>query len=215
MNNDLYYLYGVYLGDGHIDYDNYAYQFIITAEDEDLCCRCNEICNSIIGRSGTISLEESYYKLVVCSKDLCNKILDIFCTNPDYNKADKIEKKSKLPKLINEQQKHSFVRGLMDSDGWISERANGKYTKYEIGFKNTSLLTPAIYEIMKSIGLKCNKLDYNPAPKRYDKPCKARWTWTINTRNFIEVLGFGIARKVGLSYKYLEYINNGHAKKNS
>jgi hypothetical protein len=93
----------------------------------------------------------------------------------------------------------------MDSDGWISERKNGMYTKYEVGFKNTSMLSSSIYEMMKMSNLQCNKLEFRKS-KRYNKECKSVWTWTINTRSFLNEIGFGIERKCSIGNKYFQYI---------
>ena len=71
MNEDCleykwYYLIGVYFGDGHVDYHDGGYQFIVTAEDKDLCTNCAVICDDLINKSGRVTRVDNYHKLVVC-----------------------------------------------------------------------------------------------------------------------------------------------------
>ncbi len=202
---EFYYLLGAYWGDGHIYYNKSSrgssHQFSIVSEDEDFCQLCSQVCLEYAGKSGAVKfINNSYYKLVVCSKDLCNSILAHTCSVSDYYVADRYQKKSRLPVLPDLGCQKSFIRGLMDSDGWISKRKNGKYIKYEVGFKNSSLMSPAIYELMTKSGLNCGKLTYREGVvshrngKHYNKS-KAQWCWTITPRNYITTIGFSIERK--------------------
>jgi len=125
--------------------------------------------------------------------------------------TDNLQRKGCLPNLNDKLEKIYFIKGLMDSDGWISKRKNGKYIKYEIGFKNTSLLSPRIYDLMSNVGLQCGKLNYKTC-FRYNKKTKPVWTWTINPGNYISKVGFSIARKKTLLKSYFEDRN---AKKNT
>ena len=212
-SENFYYLLGAYWGDGHVYYSKLkrgsSHQFTIVSEDEDFCQICSQIVYDHVGKYGTIKLIENYYKLVVCSKDLCVSILSHTCSVENYYLADKYQKKLRLPIFPGLEYKKSFIRGLMDSDGWISRRKNGKYIKYEIGFKNTSVLSPAIYDLMIKFGLSCNKLDYREGVishrkgKQYNKS-KAQWCWTITPRNYITMVGFSIARKQSLCQRFLE-----------
>lgn len=131
-----FYLLGAYWGDGHVYYAKHkrgsSHQFSIVSEDEDFCQTCSDIVYKRQGKYGTIKLIDNYYKLVVCCKDLCNSILDHTCSVADYYSADRYQKKAQLPIFPSTEHKKSFVRGLMDSDGWISKRKNGKYIKYEV-----------------------------------------------------------------------------------
>ncbi len=121
----------------------------------------------------------------------------------------KYQKKSRLPTFPDLECKRSFIRGLMDSDGWISKRRNGKYIKYEVGFKNSSLLSPSIYNLMLELGLSCNKLVFTEGiasyrnGKQYEKS-RAQWSWTITPRNYITTVGFSIARKQLLCQEFLK-----------
>ncbi len=214
-----FYLLGAYWGDGHIYYAKHkrgsSYQFSIVSEDKDFCQICSNIIYDRHNKRGTIKLIDNYYKLVVCSKDLCSSILSHTCSIPDYYSADRYQKKSRLPNFPDIEHKKYFVRGLMDSDGWISKRKNGKYTKYEVGFKNSSVLSPSIHELMLELGLSCSKLVFREGVasyrngKQYDK-CRAQWSWTITPRNYIMTVGFSIARKKKLCQQFLK--DRGHSK---
>lgn len=208
-----FYLLGAYWGDGHIYYAKHrsgsSHQFSIVSEDEDFCQICSQIVYDCHEKHGTIKLIDNYYKLVVCSKDLCNSILAYTCSVVDYYSADRYQKKSRLPVFPDVEHKKSFIRGLMDSDGWISKRKNGKYTKYEVGFKNSSLLTPAIYDLMMESGLSCGKLAFREGVasyrngKQYNKS-RSQWSWTITPLNYIATVGFSIARKKSLGQEFLK-----------
>lgn len=204
MNKDFAYLIGAYLGDGHIQYSrtgsSTSHQFSITSEDRDFCKRCSKITKEINDKPGCITKVQNYYKLVVCSKPLCNMILEHTCSKSDYYEADHISKKSHLPELSTFDIQQEFLIGLMDADGWIRETINGKYMKYEVGFKNTACWSPNIYEMMEKLGIKCSKLNY----QKNGKYCKNTYSWTINPRDYAKALGFHIERKNILLKKYIE-----------
>ena len=207
MKSELAYLTGSYFGDGHVDYKNYAYQFILVSEDLDFLVYNSKICEEQFGKSGKITPVKNYFKLVVCSKVICNFLLSQCCTET-FKKANKFEKKGKLPTLETDEEKTKFIQGLMDADGWISKRPNGKYTKYEIGFKNTSTLSPSIYEMMLNLGLSCTKISHRNGDFsiRNGKHCQASpfWSWYITPHNYISKVGFHINRKKELSKQFLK-----------
>lgn len=212
LNSDISYLFGSYFGDGHVDYKRHAYQFIMTSEDNDFLVYNSQIVNNTFGKPGSITPVNNHFKLVVCSKDLCTFILDHFCSIPDYSEADRYHRKGKLPDMSSLDVK-SFFQGLMDADGWISRRKNGKYWKYEIGFKNSSVLTPEIYRNMKDYGLSCTKLSKIRGKTRTKigktyKRSKDSWEWYITPYDYISKIGFRILRKQKLANRYL--IDRGH-----
>jgi len=213
FKDEWYYLAGVYFGDGHIYYADCSYQFTVVSEDLDLCTNCSRITNKLFNSPGTISFSGGCNKLVVCSKSLCDALLDCMSSGKycNYKKLSKIEKKNKLPEFSSTEERDSFITGLMDSDGWISKRKNGIYTKYEIGFKNTNILTPTLYEVFSDIGIKCNKLNFcqEKTLLRNGKLSheKAQWNWTMNIPSFLTKAHFGISRKINLCLEYTDYIN--------
>lgn len=206
---DICYLLGAYLGDGHCYYVRSSYQFTLTTEDRDFCEECSKICLEEFGNGGTISQVQNHFKLVVCSKELCDFILSAMCSNSDFYSASAKEKKSILPPFATINSKMHFLSGLMDSDGWIREAANGKYLKYEIGFKNTSQLSPSIYEMMQSIGMKCGKI----VNKLVDGT--PTWLWTITPSDFVKHCRFRIQRKNKLLNDYVQSRNNTTKRSNN
>ncbi len=92
----MFYLLGAYWGDGHIYYTKTkkrsSHQFSIVTEDEDFCQICSHIIYEHNNKYGTIKLIKNYYKLVVCSKNLCNSVLDRTCSIRDYYSADELPK---------------------------------------------------------------------------------------------------------------------------
>ena len=201
MDNDLAYLCGAYFGDGHIYYRHMYYQFSVVSSDKDLCDICSCICLSHFGNAGRVFKVMNYYKLVVCSKQLCDYILEQFCTTDEFFTSDRYQRKGFIPPFSDSEKKH-FIAGLMDSDGCISKKKNGKYIKYDTSFGNTSLLTPEIYKIMIDIGLDCGKLIEKEGTVRiangkvYNKS-KNAFTWSINTNSYASV-GFRVKRKQDL-----------------
>ena len=202
MEKNFAYLVGAYLGDGHVYYSKQkrgsSHQFSIVSEDRDFCRICSDIVKEKFSKGGTITKIDNYYKLVVCSKALCTDILALTCGNDDYYMATAEEKKEILPDWEDIDCFKEFIKGLMDSDGWIREAVNGRYLKYEIGFKNTAPWTEQIYEIMQDrLKLSCGKL-YKTTIDR----CKPSLSWTINPQDYHKNLGFRIKRKSELLEKY-------------
>lgn len=183
----------------------YSYQFVVVSEDYDLCENCSEICSKHFNKKGKISevKKHNYYRFRICSKDVCDFVLSYFCSIADFKIADRYQRKSKMISFSSYEQKKHFIQGLMDSDGWISKRKNGKYTKYEVGFKNTSVITPKIYNLMKEMGLNCSRLSFYKV-SRYGKNTKPVWTWTIHPGDYITKVGFGIQRKMKLCNEYIQ-----------
>jgi len=208
MNKETAYLIGAYLGDGHIYYQKTSrgtsHQFSITSEDRDFCLICSNIVENQYGKKGRISKVDNYYKLVVCDKEVCNAVLKLTCSNPNYYEATKYEKKSHIPKLQPSEEKE-FIIGLMDADGWVRETVNGKYMKYEVGFKNTASWTKQIYQIIRETGTKCSKI-YSVANAL---------SWTITPKDYIKHFGFRIKRKTQLLQRYKENRSRNSIKRGS
>lgn len=204
MDKDFAYLIGAYLGDGHIQYSKNdrgsSHQFTITSSDEDFCSQCSEICKRLVDKAGSIKKVNNYYKLVVCSKELCDMVLDETCWTSDRYEADHIAKKSILPNITDYVAQQSLVIGLMDADGWIRETVNGKYMKYEIGFKNTAMWSPDVYKVIEGIGVKCSKFNLAKGGKYH----KSIYSWTMNPKDYAKNLGFRIERKKRMLDEYLK-----------
>lgn len=146
MNKELAYLFGVYLGDGHISVDGVKndgskyYKFELSSIDKDfveftLNCvkKINSNCNAniYVKYPGNFLLDGKKYKR--------QKVYRIGCGFTEYASLFKEETNNKhhIPYLIWNASldiKRWFVAGIMDSDGWISHncRKDGRYF-YSIG----------------------------------------------------------------------------------
>lgn len=176
-----------------------------------MCENSSKITNQYFGSPGTMKTvkgkyehSEPHYSLTVCNKELCNCLLDNFCANNKYYSATCIEKKSKLPDFPDIDCKKAFISGLFDSDGWI--RQVGKDDrKYEIGFKNTSLLSREIYDLMSTV-VRCRKFVSKECICRFTgRKLKPNYTWTIHPFDFFNAgLIFRVQRKQNMVLKYME-----------
>jgi hypothetical protein len=212
MDIDFAYLLGAYLGDGNIYYrKNYHkrnyYQFILATEDIDFCQECSRISNNIFNKTGKITKVKNYYKLVICSKLLCDTILKETSSAEYYENATYLEKKHHFPNFINNDLRISFLSGLMDADGWIGKRKNGKYTKYDVGFKNTALWTSEIYNMFIQMGLKCGKLNKKDNTEKNGNKLKDYYCFSINAQDYISKIGFRCQRKKDISMEYYKYLS--------
>ena len=186
------YLLGVTLGDGCLYYGKNVYQFSVVSEDLDLCEKCQSICLSLFNKSGTIkpiykNNHLSYYKLVVCSKKIVDYLHDL----------------TKGKTILPEIDDLDLIRGLMDTDGWISEvHAKDGYIRYRVGFKNIAHWTPYFHALLQKNGVKVGKLSYR-AVYRYKKRNQDVYVFSINTKDYCNKVGFGIHRKQEIARKAL------------
>ena len=195
---DFAYLIGSLLGDGCLYVGKNSYQFSITSEDYDFCEKCYNIVNNLFNKKGRIKAVEkngqiSYYQLVICSKQIVYFLKEI------------TEDKKKIPKFINKNKdfKKSFCQGLMDSDGWISKvNASDGYIRYRVGFKNISYWTNEFKDILKSLGVRTGKM----RKQSNIRSLKSAFTFTINTFDYCEKIGFRIDRKKSLQTRYKDGI---------
>lgn len=107
------YLLGVIAGDGHLSANGYLE---VVANKQDIetlkLIKKNISPDNVIRQHGS---SKNCQKIIICSRVLCedvSKILDV----PLGKKSDKIT----LPNIEEKLLIH-FIRGLMDTDGWIKE----------------------------------------------------------------------------------------------
>ena len=193
-NLDLCYLLGAFLGDGCAYIGKSAYQFSITSEDEDFCIKCQNICQKLINKSGKIRVvfkenRVSYYQLVICSKELVLFLIE------------QTKNKSMIPMIVydNTENKRCFLRGIMDADGWISRvQPDDGYTRYRVGFKNIFNFTSDIFGLFRDCNIRTGILRAVDND-RGSKDIPFAYTFSINTHDYCEKLGFGIKRKTRVS----------------
>ena len=103
----------------------------------------------------------------------------------------------------------SFIRGIMDTDGWICKvNASDGYIRYRVGFKNTAWWTKEIHAILIKLNVKIGKL-IKRKNKRYGKATKDSFCITINTKDYINKIGFRLKRKQGIVKDALLFYKNG------
>jgi intein/homing endonuclease len=195
---DFAYLIGSLLGDGCLYVGKNSYQFSITSEDYDFCEKCQIIVNNLFDKQGRIKTVKknnsiSYYQLIICSKQIVYFLKEI------------TENKKKIPTFVykNKEYKKAFCQGLMDSDGWISRvNASDGYIRYRVGFKNISCWTSEFKDILNSLGVRTGKM----RKQSNIRSLKPAFTFTINTFDYCEKIGFRIDRKNKLKSEYKDGI---------
>jgi len=200
---DLAYLTGAFLGDGCI-YTNlkyHTYQFSITSSDRDLCEICQNIFKDYFNKSGRIKDiyrdgKYSYSQLVVCSKH----IVEFF---------DKLTNGRKIIPfdiLSNLEHVKELIKGLMDTDGWISKVSHAKdgYIRYRVGMSNTAKWVYDLQKMLKDHGVQTGNVrilqNYRNGIKNKDS-----FGIMINTEDYCNKIGFRIKRKQDLAQEYINY----------
>jgi len=192
---DFSYLIGSLLGDGCLYVGRNTYQFSITSEDYDFCEKCQIIVGNLFGKEGRIKTVRkdnkiSYYQLVVCSKDIVYFLKEI------------THDKKEIPLFIyrNKNFKRSFIQGLMDSDGWISKvNASDGYIRYRVGFKNISIWTNEFKDMFNTLNVRTGKM----RKVSNIRSSKKAFSFTINTFDYCDKIGFRIDRKIKISQEYM------------
>lgn len=90
------------------------------------------------------------------------------------------------------EQKKALIEGMMDSDGYISEREFDTYTRYEIGFGNTTrVMVEQLAALMRGLNVKVGAIG------EYKKgDYVSMWRINPNMRSFLEAgLNFHVERK--------------------
>lgn len=87
--------------------------------------------------------------------------------------------------------KREFLEGVLDSDGWISQRSNPNgNTQWMMGYGTTYSWTYDIKKMLQSFGVVCGKTREIPTKN------KVQLSFTINLQSFIESgFKFNIIRK--------------------
>jgi LAGLIDADG-like domain len=205
--DDLAYSFGFFLGDGSFgiskrerDGNTYFESFIVFADsDADTVARVNQELTKIFGRSYSVLERDTpkgtrMYQLVIRRDDVVNMfgLLTAFRMRiPQYyfgaERVIKIE----------------FLRGCLDTDGYISERDFGSYKRWSVGFANTNLsLVQGVAAIMQSLGVQVGKI--GESRKGEYRSC---YRISPNIKSFLEAgLGFYSARKAQKLQNYMNYV---------
>ena len=146
------YLLGIIAGDGHISKN---YQVLeIVANNQDLSTL--ELFRSYISPDNIVkshSSSENCSKILICSVSICKDICRHLMIKSG-KKSDKII----LPSLPEDLMFH-FIRGLLDSDGWVKElKIDDRGRKCFYSSTSVKILQQ-IQELLKNIGIKLNPIN--------------------------------------------------------
>lgn len=141
------YILGVYMGDGYIYQRGKSYSFGIEVIDFDFIQKVQNTLTELIGYQPEIRKREDregMYRL--CCSDLIFKKMKEDTGN-----------KNMFPEYINDwnkEEKGEFIKGLMDSEGWISKRVNSNGNRnFQMGFTCKSSWTYDLHRMMNEIGI--------------------------------------------------------------
>jgi hypothetical protein len=115
--------------------------------------------------------------------------------------------KTRLPTLDGLDAMRNFIAGLMDTDGFISHRIQGKYhvNRFSLGFVNSGVWLADFLQLLRSIGVKVGK----PTLKRKCRSMSEAdcWQVALNPRSFIDAgLFFRCNRKQRVMQTYLNTV---------
>lgn len=188
---------GILTGDGYINYypDQHKYLLEIYGDSrldkEFLTCYVKNIISTLfnIKPSVVFRKNQNCMYLRVISKGLVN-----YLTSIGFKKG--VKKEIPVPKWINENYMHSFIRGFTDTDGSIYFRKD--YPKYPI-ISIASISKPlieTIFDFIKKEGFRINKFyeekQIDNRTGKISKICKIKlygtknldlWEKKINFRN--------------------------------
>lgn len=151
------YILGVYFGDGCITNERKRKVFRLEVMDEDFALEFVKQLESLKAHNKFYKIENSRYiqgysYIVVCRQyDLINTLLE------DTNN------KTTIPDYVykwNKENKLAFIAGLMDSEGFVSQRTkimkNG-LPSFQMGIKMDFNILKQFKKILQSVGIKTGK----------------------------------------------------------
>jgi hypothetical protein len=151
-SHDIAYLLGLLTSDGSIDKNGYGFQ--ITSKDIEILKYCKEILKSEHKICKIESFDKRTNKIYVrynihfASKTMTNDLIQLGLTNNKSFTCD-------MPK-IDDDYFWSFLRGLFDGDGWITDTNNNG--KLSIGFSASERIMNKIKIIFNKNNISDNKL---------------------------------------------------------
>lgn len=184
------YLLGVYMGDGCVTTSNGYPVFRLNTIDEDFAQATKVALQEFTQRPIWIGLQpvkggRPQYQLRCGDPDICRKMVE------------QTNGKQKLPdgwELWADDEKKAFTVGLMDSEGFVAEKTEGKTGRaYYMGFKSCGLWIRDFVRLMQSFGLLIGKVsDCPPNKPGYQTPTR----FHIKMKSWVECkMRFNIERK--------------------
>lgn len=181
------YLLGVYLGDGCVTTQGGKLVFKVNTIDEDFALAIQKAlkdigCKSAIYKYEVKKSSKPNYSLWCGDQELC-KNLRIDCAG-----------KARFPVFTTPQSEHSFIEGLMDSEGFVAEKTENKTGRaYYMGFKSCDVWIPEFIRLLQSVGLKIGKRQTEkPVKPHYKAPTR----FHIKMQSWVDSgMRFNIKRK--------------------
>lgn len=177
------YLLGCYFGDASVFKRGNTYAYSFECIDKEFIDKVADCLSRFINRDVRVHqrVGTNKYYLQVCSKEF--KVLVDDTAGCRY-----------IPDYVyqwSEELKKEFLEGVLDSDGWVSQRSNPNgNTRWMMGYGTTYSWTYDIKRMLQSLGVSCGKT------REIQTKNKVQLSFTMNLKSFIESgLKFNIVRK--------------------
>lgn len=181
----LYYLMGVYLGDGWFGYikANRSYLFRIDCIDADFAQATADALENILNKSITISYitkrpknKKPIYSISVNCKEL-----------EDFFLKDSL-RKQKIPDWVMETKDRNLIKefaaGLLDSDGWMAKsKTKNSSIVYQLGVAGSNGWIIDFHKLLQVNGLKTgriNRMKSNSGRKKMLRFLINKWSFIEN-----------------------------------
>lgn len=187
---DYAYLLGLCFGDGHIEKrsDN-NYIFRLEAIDKDFIEYTASILSKIKGSPvETKTLKRKTSK----GNEVYSCSLGNIYFRKIYEDSLGLQVIPKYVYLWNRNLRMEFIKGILDSDGYISMRSNGHNTNFECGYRVTYSWILDVKRIITSLGIETKKIC--EVPQKAHK--KDVYAFRINLKSLASTdFGFNVQRK--------------------
>lgn len=153
------YLLGVYFGDGSITVRGGSYQFGFETIDREFLDKVLECIKELTDKEPTVGKRnrgENRNETLYFS--MCGELFEHMYKETHGKKI--------VPDWVvngDSDTKKLFLQGVMDSDGYVSQRENMKGIKqFRMGYVKSGIFVTLILKMMKDIGLQLSKIAIEP-----------------------------------------------------
>lgn len=173
------YLLGVFLGDGCVTQQQSTNSgpevksypvFRLNTIDEDFAEATKAVISEFTDRPISIhkhavsKSSNPNYSLRCGDPEICKHLIEV--TNG----------KKSIPECVHDwsqQDKISFITGLMDSEGFVAANSNKTNRRFYMGFKSCDVWVPEFVKILESVGIKVGKVSQEePRKPGYKTPTR-------------------------------------------
>lgn len=157
------YLLGVYLGDGCVTTQGGKQVFKLNTIDEDFALATKAAVEDLGGKA-------SIYKYEVSKSSKPNHSLWCSTEHICRNLVVMTDSKKCLPGFMSDDEAKAFIVGLMDSEGFVAEKTEGKTGRaYYMGFKSCDVWVPDFIRLLQSVGIQIGKVSECPPYRAHYK----------------------------------------------